>query len=58
MKEKFANLINVKTIVTLCVTMVFCYLSVMGKIAAEQFLTIFTTIIAFYFGTQLEKKSA
>lgn len=56
MKEKFAKLINVKSIITVILTAVFAYLSIIGKITGEQFLMIFTTVIAFYFGTQHEKK--
>ena len=57
MKEKLAKLLNVKSIVTIILTIIFAYLSIVGKITGEQFLVIFTTVIAFYFGTQLEKKS-
>ena len=57
MKEKLAKLLNVKSIVTIILTVIFAYLSIVGKITGEQFLVIFTTVIAFYFGTQLEKKS-
>lgn len=57
MKEAFTKLIKVKTIVTLILTIVFAVLSVLGKIAPEQFLTIFTVIIGFYFGTQYEKNT-
>ena len=56
MKEKLEKLLSVKSIVTITLTAVFAILSVMGKISADQFLVIFTTIIAFYFGTQHEKK--
>ena len=56
MKEKLAKLINVKSIVTLILTGVFSYLAITKEITGEQFLMIFTTIIAFYFGTQSEKK--
>jgi len=56
MKEKFSKLINVKSIVTIILTAVFSYLAVKGEISGEQFLMIFTTVIAFYFGTQHEKK--
>ena len=56
MKEKIAKLINVKSIVTLILTAVFAGLSAAGKISAEQFITIFTVIIGFYFGTQYQKK--
>ena len=57
MKEKFAKLINVKSIITIVLCGVFAYLSIMGEIASEQFLTIFTMIISFYFGTQSEKNT-
>lgn len=56
MKEKLANLLTVKSIVTVILTAVFSFLAVIGKISGEQFLVIFTTVIAFYFGTQHEKK--
>ena len=55
MKEKIAKLINVKSIVTLILTIVFSYLAVNSVITGEQFLTIFTVIISFYFGTQSMK---
>ena len=54
-KEKIAKLINIKSIITLLTTVIFCVLSAIGKISADQFLMIFTTTIAFYFGTQVEK---
>lgn len=56
MKEKFAKLIDVKSIVTLVLTAIFAILSINGDITGEQFLMIFTTIIAFFFGTQSEKR--
>lgn len=55
MKEKFAKLINVKSIVTILLTLVFGFLAVRGDISQEV-MTIYTTVIAFYFGTQHEKK--
>lgn len=55
--ERLAKLISVKTIVTLLLTAVFSYLSVKGTISADLFMTIFTVIIAFYFGTQVEKNN-
>lgn len=55
MKNKIAKLINVKSIITLILCTVFAYLAIIGSISAEQFLTIFTMIISFYFGTQTEK---
>lgn len=55
--KKLSTLINVKTIVTIALTVVFCILALKSKISGEQFLMIFTTIIAFYFGTQHEKNN-
>jgi mannose/fructose/N-acetylgalactosamine-specific phosphotransferase system component IID len=57
MKEKLSKLIDVKSIVTLVLTGLFVYLAVTGNITGEQFIVIFTTIIAFYFGTQHAKKA-
>lgn len=56
LRERFARLINVKSLVTLILTIVFAVLSVGGKISADQFLTIFTVVISFYFGTQVKDK--
>ena len=58
MKEKLAKLVNVKSIITLIICGVFAYLSVIGQILPDQFLTIFTVIISFYFGSQYGKKEA
>ena len=54
--QKITKLVDVKSLVTLCLTIVFCFLSIKGKVSAEQFLTIFTVVISFYFGTQYNKK--
>jgi len=53
-----ANLIKVKTIVTFAVVFVFCYLALTGAISPDNVMVITTTVIAFYFGTQYEKKVA
>ena len=56
MKDALTRLIKVKSIVTIMLTAVFCVLAWKGAVTAEQFVTIFTTVIAFYFGTQSSKK--
>ena len=56
MKNIIDKLLTVKSLVTLSLTAVFSVLSIRGDISGEQFLMIFTTIIAFYFGTQTNKK--
>ncbi|MDE6664874.1 MAG: hypothetical protein K2K14_01610 [Ruminococcus sp.] len=55
MFQKLAKLIDVKSIVTLFLTFIFGVQTVNGDISTEQFQTVFTTIIAFYFGTQYQK---
>ena len=57
LQKRLANLLCVKSIVTITLTAVFAYMTVMGQVSAEQFLTVFTVVIAFYFGTQVEKKA-
>lgn len=56
MIERLAKLLTIKSIVTLALTFVFCYLSAVGTIASELFMTVFTVVISFYFGTQHERK--
>ena len=56
MQNRIANLLTVKSIVTVVLTAVFSVLALRGSISGTEFLTIFTTVIAFYFGTQTEKK--
>ena len=53
-KKRCANLLSVKSIVTLTLTVVFAYMAVTGKIS-QDFMTIYAVIIAFYFGTQSQK---
>lgn len=58
MKDKLAKLIDVKSIITILITAAFVYGFITNTINAEQFMTIFGIIIAFYFGTQSIKKGA
>lgn len=55
MKEKLAKLIDVKSIMTLALTGGFIAMTFAGEITGDQFLTIFTMIVGFYFGTQTQK---
>lgn len=57
MLKKLTALINVKSIVTITLTYVFSILALREDITADQFLTVFTSVIAFYFGIQYEKKN-
>ena len=52
--KRIANLMSVKSIVTLVLTGVFAYMAVTSNIS-QDFMTIYAVIIAFYFGTQSQK---
>lgn len=54
-KERLAKLIDVKSIMTLVLTVGFVILTCSGCITGDQFLTIFTMVVGFYFGTQSQK---
>lgn len=58
LKKRLANLLAIKSIVTITLTGVFAWLSVAGQVTTEQFLTVFTVVVGFYFGTQAEKNKA
>lgn len=49
MKEQFAKLIDVKTIVTFVITAVLAYLSCIGKVSAEQFMVIAVMVLTYFF---------
>ena len=51
-----ANLVKVKTIVTLAVIAVFVILALRGSISADNVMIIISMVVSFYFGTQHEKK--
>lgn len=53
-KTRLAALLTVKSIITVTLTIVFAILTLREKIA-QDFMTIYTVVISFYFGTQAEK---
>ena len=54
--NNFANLIKVKTLVTLVVISVFAVLALRGDIQPDNVMIIISMVVSFYFGTQHEKK--
>lgn len=56
--KNLANLVKVKTIVTLIVLGVFAVLALRGDITPDNVVVIVSTVVAFYFGTQHEKPKA
>ena len=52
--NRLGNLLSVKSLVTLVLTVVFAYQAIVGSIS-QDFMTIYAVIIAFYFGSQSQK---
>lgn len=52
--KRLGNLLSVKSLVTLTLTIVFAVMTVRQAIS-QDFMTIYMAIIAFYFGTQSQK---
>ena len=57
MIKNLASLIKVRTFVTFAIVAVYCYMAVTGKIQPDNVQTVAMMILAFYFGTQSEKKA-
>lgn len=56
MKEKLMSLIDVKSIITIVLTVIFGVMTLNKMIDGEKFFIIYQMIIVFYFGTQVGKK--
>ena len=56
LQKRLSNLLTIKSMVTLILTVVFACLTCGCRVSVEEFLTVFTVVIAFYFGTQAEKR--
>ena len=54
--KRICNLLTVKSIVTIMLSVVFSILALNGVISSEQYITIYCVIIGFYFGVQYDKK--
>jgi hypothetical protein len=52
--KRLANLLSVKSIVTIILTAVFAVMAVGGGVS-QDFMLIYTVVISFYFGTQTTK---
>ena len=52
--KRLGNLLSVKSLVTLALTVVFAVMTVRQAIS-QDFMTVYAVVIAFYFGTQSQK---
>ena len=57
MFDKIVSLFNVCSIIAFALSGVFCYLTIVGVITAEQFMTVFSMVISFYFVTKQKEES-
>lgn len=59
MKESLKNLLKIKSIITIVLTLVFATMLIAGLFTSvaipQEFVMIYTTVIGFYFGTQSQK---
>lgn len=55
MKETWKNLLKVKSIITILLTITFVVMLACGIVVPQEFIMIYTTVISFYFGTQAQK---
>ncbi|MCI2059169.1 MAG: hypothetical protein LKJ80_08195 [Oscillibacter sp.] len=56
-RERLAKLIDVKSLVTFLLTATFSVLALRGDVTGQEFQTVFTVVIGFYFGTQAQKRA-
>lgn len=54
-RVQLAKLIDVKSIITIILTIIFAVLAIKGDVMSSEFLSVFTMVIGFYFGVQHEK---
>jgi hypothetical protein len=58
LKKNLANLVKVKTFVTITVDVVFAILALRGDITPDNVMVVVSMVMAFYFGTQHQKAKA
>lgn len=49
-RKELLKIFQIKKMIALLTTIVFCVLSIMNKISSSEFLSVFSMIVAFYFG--------
>lgn len=56
-KNNFMKLLEIKKIIALLITLVFCILSLTKSVTSTEFLSVFTLVIGFYFGQSTARQS-
>ena len=57
LRKRLEQLLCVKSIVTLMLTAAFIHLVIAGQVSGQEFMTVFTMVVSFYFGTQVEREN-
>ena len=55
MKERFAKLVSIKSLITIVVMCIWAYSVIVGNIQPDSVNSITLIVISFYFGTQVSK---
>lgn len=55
--DLITKLLSIKRIIAFILTLVFSYLAATGKVQSTEFITIFSMVIAFYFGQSLGSRN-
>ncbi|HAT4254729.1 TPA: hypothetical protein I9065_001086 [Clostridium perfringens] len=55
--DLIVKLLSIKRIIAFILTLVFSYMSITGEVKSTEFITIFSMIIAFYFGQSIGRKT-
>ncbi|HHD2716910.1 TPA: hypothetical protein ACOTHS_000462 [Clostridium perfringens] len=55
--DLIVKLLSIKRIIAFILTLVFSYMAITGEVKSTEFITIFSMIIAFYFGQSVGRKT-
>lgn len=56
--DRVWRLLQIKKIIAILLTLVFCVLALKRVVLPEQFLAVFTTVIGFYYGQSSARQTA
>lgn len=54
--DLLTKLLSIKRVIAFILTLVFSYMSITGQVKSTEFITIFSMVIAFYFGQSVGMK--
>ncbi|MGU9331993.1 hypothetical protein ACV30S_13430 [Clostridium perfringens] len=57
MSDLIVKLLSIKRVIAFILTLVFSYMAITGEVKSTEFITIFSMIIAFYFGQSIGRKT-